>query len=103
MPIGRTASEVRSSGVAPPTWCRCWATGPRCWRISAESGEVNAADVIAAAQEQGFSESQIVSARSRSRDPRISSRRGAGFGGGGGFMWRIEQPQHGQDRQVHRR
>ena len=22
-------------GAAPPIWCPCWATGPRCWSVSA--------------------------------------------------------------------
>jgi hypothetical protein len=65
------------------------------------TGEVNAADAIAAGRAEGFSEGQIVSARSRSRAPGIATRR-VGFGGDGGSLWRLEQRQDGQDRQVRR-
>jgi hypothetical protein len=53
------------------------------------TGEVSAADVIAAGAAEGFTESQIVDARYNSRDPRIGTRR-VGFGSEGGSLWRIE-------------
>ena len=55
-----------------------------------DSGEVNAADVIAAAVAQGFTENQICHARSRSRDPKISTRR-EGLAGKGRQLWKLKR------------
>lgn len=53
------------------------------------SGEVPAADVIAAGTDKGFTENQIKLARRRCDDPKIATRR-EGFGEDGKTFWRLD-------------
>ena len=62
-----------------------------------QTGEVSAADVIAAGEAAGFTEGQITDARYNSREPRITTRR-VGFGGEGGSLWRIEADDRRRQR-----
>lgn len=55
-----------------------------------QTGEVDAADVIAAGEAEGFSRKQIIDARARSSEPKISTRR-EGFGANGQSFWKIER------------
>ena len=54
-----------------------------------QSGEVPAADVIAAGTDRGFTENQIKLARRRCDDPKIATRR-EGFGEDGKTFWRLD-------------
>ncbi len=56
-----------------------------------QTGEVDAADVIAAGEAEGFSAKQVIDARARCTDPKINTRR-EGFGANGQSFWKIERP-----------